>query len=41
MVLATAVWVWAVLATVVVFVGAAVLGRWLQRKGREIERRRD
>jgi hypothetical protein len=41
MVLATAVWVWAVLATVVVFVGAAVLGRWLQRKGREIERHRD
>jgi len=41
MVLATAVWIWAVVATAVVFVGSVVLGRWLQRKGRDMERHRD
>ncbi len=40
LVIATGVVVWAVIAFAVVFVGSVVLGRWLQRKGREIERNR-
>jgi hypothetical protein len=40
MVLAVGVVAWAVIAFAVVAVGSVVLGRWLQRKGREIERRR-
>jgi hypothetical protein len=41
MVIAVSVGVWALVATVVVVVGSVVLGRWLQRKGRDIERNRD
>jgi hypothetical protein len=41
MVIAAAVWVWTVAAFVVVIVGSVVLGRWMQRKGRDIERNRD
>jgi hypothetical protein len=40
-VIAVGVVAWAVIATAVVFVGSVVLGRWLQRKGRDIERHRD
>jgi hypothetical protein len=41
MVIAAAVWVWTVVAFAVVVVGSVVLGRWMQRKGRDIERNRD
>jgi hypothetical protein len=41
MVIAAAVWVWTAVAFVVVIVGSVVLGRWMQRKGRDIERNRD
>jgi len=41
MVIAVSVAVWTLVATVVVVVGSVVLGRWLQRKGRDIERNRD
>jgi hypothetical protein len=40
MVLAVGVWVWVLVGFVVVVVGAAVLGGWLQRKGRDMERHR-
>ncbi|HEV2981107.1 MAG TPA: hypothetical protein VGX51_06720 [Solirubrobacteraceae bacterium] len=40
MVLALGVVVWFVLATAVVIVGSISLGRWLQRKGRDIEKNR-
>jgi beta-lactamase regulating signal transducer with metallopeptidase domain len=33
--------VWVAVAFVVVFVGSVVFGRWLQRKGRELERNRE
>ena len=36
-----ALWLIAVLAFVVVLVGSVTLGRWLQRKGTEIERHHD
>jgi hypothetical protein len=39
-VLALGVVVWFVLATAVVIVGSISLGRWLQRKGRDIEKNR-
>jgi hypothetical protein len=41
MVIAVAVGVWTLIAFAVVIVGSVVLGRWLQRKGRDIERNRD
>jgi hypothetical protein len=41
MVIAAAVWVWTVVAFAVVIVGSVVVGRWMQRKGRDIERNRD
>jgi hypothetical protein len=37
-VMAVGVVFWTVLATAVVFVGSIVLGRWLQQKGRDIEK---
>jgi hypothetical protein len=40
MVLALGVVGWVVIAFAVVIVGSITLGRWLQRKGRDIERRR-
>jgi hypothetical protein len=40
MVLAVGVVAWAVIASAIVIVGSVVLGRWMQRKGRDIERRR-
>ncbi len=41
MVIAVAVGVWTLIAFAVVIVGSVVLGRWMQRKGRDIERNRD
>ncbi|HWG07837.1 MAG TPA: hypothetical protein VN672_02405 [Solirubrobacteraceae bacterium] len=41
MVIAMGVVIWAVIAFAVVLLGSVLIGRWMQQKGRDIERRRD
>jgi hypothetical protein len=41
MLIAMGVVVWAVIAFAVVIIGSLILGRWMQQKGRDIERHRD